>query len=1278
MVRAEGALDPRTRLATVVARVEDPYAPAEAGRRLSRWASSSRRRSKAASSRTWSSFRAARSAASARSWWWSADSKLRVRAVDVLRVDDESVWLNGGLDAGERVCTRVPSLFVEGMAVRSVEQPRSSGAADCGCGPGACLVNAAIAWFARNPVAANLLMWSMPISGVLAWPALRQEMFPDIDLEVVTIQAPYPGASPAEVEEALCMRIEEALSGLPGVKRIRSTAAEGVATLSVELHSDQDVARRMADIRARVDAIDNLPDEAERPTVTQAEFPRHVLSIAVAGDVDERTLKRLAEQARDELAALPEISEVTLASVRPDEVAIEVSELALERHGLSFDQVSAAVRRSSLDLPGGSVRAAGGEILLRARGRASDARGFESIPLLVRPDGSRLRLGDVAHVVDGFAESDERATFDGKPAALVQVLSVGDQKAIEVADAAIAWVAAAQARLPEGVEITVWQNLSSYLAERLGSMYSNAQSGFAMVFLLLALFLRLRLAFWVALGVPTAFLGAIGLMPLLGVTINWITLLGFLIVLGILVDDAIVVGENTYTEQRTSPDKLTGAIRGAQGIAVPVVFGVLTTVAAFAPMLFIPGAMGRLVIGLPLVVIACLLFSLLDAMFILPAHLAKGKSLDAPPTHPIAKRWRAFQDRIAAGFETAVERGYRPALERALEWRYTTLALAVGLLIVTASAVGSGWLRFVFQEPVEGDLIIADLSMEPGTPAEATAAAVRALEAAALRVQREADATRDPAHGSIFRHVLASVGGQPFRDVQSQMPGGARRGPGSGAHLGEVQVEMIAPDFRDLSTGEMQSRWREAVPDLAGVVELSFHNSMAQSGKPIEIELRGGELFALREAADALKGASPATPVCSTYQTRFAAGSPSSNSRSSPPRRRSASRSPTSRARCGRPSRARRRERIQRGRDDVRVVVRYPPAERRSLGDVEALRVRGADGVAVPFASVAKASLGQGFSAIQRVDRERVVIVTADVDVAVASPNAIVGELLERDLPVLEARFPGVRTAFAGEQAEQRDFLAAMLHGQVLSLIAIYALLAVPLKSYLQPLIIMTVIPFGAVGAALGHLVMGYDLTMYSVIGLVALSGVVVNASLVLVDDVNQRRAAGERVADAVRDAGRGRLRAIFLTELTTFVGLLPMLFERAMFARFMIPLAISLAFGVLFASVITLLIVPCAYVILEDAAALRHGRKAPARGRAHRGSAQRAGGRRRDGTREHDVGRRPRSAGRVDGTGRRRASSLSPCCRAEGGHGRSAASGARSWWPRSGRPAAQPRRSGR
>ncbi len=1043
-------------------------------------------------------------------------------------------------------------------------------------------MNGAIAWFARNHVATNLLMWAMLIGGVLAWPTLRQEMFPDIDLEVVTVTAPYPGASPTEVEETLATRIEEAVQGLPGVKRIRSTAAEGVASVAIELHSGEDVARRMADIRARVDSIESWPEEAERPSVTQAEFPRHVLSIAVSGDADERTLKRLAEQARDELSALPEISEVSLASVRPDEIAIEVSEEALLRHGLSFDALVAAVRGSSLDLPVGSVRAAGGEILLRAKGRAWDAASFAALPLIVNKDGSRVALGDVARVVDGFAETDQRATFDGKPAVLVQVLSVGDQRAIDVSRAATAWVEGAEARLPAGVSITVWQDMSGYLAERLGSLFSNAWGGFAMVFVVLALLLRLRLAFWVALGVPTAFLGAIAVMPMLGVSINWISLLGFLIVLGILVDDAIVVGDSTYTQQRRSGNMLEGAIRGAQGIAVPVVFGVLTTVAAFAPMLFIPGAMGRLVIGLPLVVIACLFFSLFEAMFILPAHLASGESLDAPPTHAISKRWRALQDRVVERFESAVEHGYRPLLERALEWRYTTLAAALGLALLMATLVASGWLRFVFQEPVEGDLIIADLTMEPGTPAEATAAAMRALEQAAFRVRDETDAARDGVHGSIFTHVLASVGEQPFRDMQSQMPGAARRGPGAGAHLGEVQVEMIAPDFRDIPTAEMQRRWREALPPLPGVVELSFHNSMAQSGKPIELELRGGDLAALAAAATDLKARLAAYPGVFDAADSFRGGKPELQFRLLP----SAEALGLTLADVARQVRqafhGEEAQRIPRGRDDVSVVVRYPSEARRSLSDVESLRIRAADGSTLPFATVAEASLGQGFSAIQRVDRERTVIVTADVDVAVASPNAIANELVARDLPAVEAAH-GVRVSFAGEQAEQRDFLAAMGRGQLIALIAIYALLAVPLRSYLQPLVIMLVIPFGAVGAALGHLIMGYDLTMYSVIGLVALSGVVVNASLVLVDDVNQRRNAGDRLIDAVRGAGRGRLRAIFLTEITTFVGLVPMMFERAMFARFMIPLAISLAFGVLFASVITLLIVPCAYVILED-----------------------------------------------------------------------------------------------
>jgi len=1043
-------------------------------------------------------------------------------------------------------------------------------------------MNGAIAWFARNHVAANLLMALMIVGGLLAAPSLRQEMFPDVDLDVVTVAVPYPGASPVEVEEGVCVPIEEALQGLAGLKRIRATASEGIATLAVELMSGEDVARRLADIRARVDAV-ALPEEAERPIVSQAELPRQVLSVAIYGDVDERSLKEIAIRTREELSALPEISEVSLAAVRPYEIAIEVSEAALERHRLSFDQVADAIRRGSLDLPAGVVRAEAGEILLRAQGKARDGEAFARIPVLVHENGTRLTVGDVAHVVDGFAESDQGATFDGKPAALVQVSRVGDQRVIDVAEAARAYVERARGSLPAGVEMVVWQDMSAILAERLGSMKSNAWSGALMVVVVLALFLRLRLAAWVAWGVPTALLGTFALLPLLGVSINWISLMGLVLVLGILVDDAIVVGENTYVEQRRSGSKLEGAIRGARGLAIPVVFGVLTTVAAFVPMLAVPGSMGKLTRALPIVVIVSLLFSLIESLFILPSHLAAGGPVDAPPHSEASRRWRVLQDRVSGGFDAWVIRSFAPFLARALEWRYFALACGVASLMITGALVAGGWLRFTFQEPVDGDVIIADLTMEPGTPAHVTAAALRTIEDAAARVRREADAERDLEHGSIFTHVLTSVGEQPFRDFQASMPNGGTS-LGSGGHLGELQVEMIGAVHRDISTSEMQRRWRAALPPLPGVAELSFQNTMVNSGKPIELELRGYDLAQLRAAAAWLEDEIGEYPGVFDAADSFRAGKQELGFGLLP----SAESLGITLADVARQVRqafwGEEVQRLQRGREEVRVVVRYPADERRALGDLEKLRIRRPDGAALPFASVARAELGAGYAAIQRVDRARVVAVTADVDVALGNANAIIADLQQTALPQLAQRFPGVTFGFAGQQAEQRDFLSAMIRGQLFALLAIYALIAVPLRSYTQPIIIMSIIPFGVVGAAVGHLLLGFDLSMYSVIGLVALSGIVVNSSLVLVDQVNALRASGMRLADAAREAAISRIRAIFLTEVTTFVGLIPMMFDTAIAARMTIPLAITLAFGVLFSAVITLVLLPCMYLVLEDA----------------------------------------------------------------------------------------------
>ena len=1060
-------------------------------------------------------------------------------------------------------------------------------------------MNGIVAWFARNPVAANLMMALMIAGGLLMAPRIRQEMFPDVELDVVTIAVPYPGASPIEVEQGVCVPIEEALQGLAGLKRIRSTAAESIALVAVELMSGEDVARRLADIRARVDALRTLPEEAERPVVSQAELPRQVLSVAVYGDVDERVLKEAAKRVREELSALPEISEVALAAVRPYEVAIEVSEAALERHGLTFDQVALAVRRGSLDLPAGVVRAASGEILLRAQGKAHAGAEFERIPVLVRPDGTRLTVGDVARVVDGFAESDQSSRFDGKPAALVQVSRVGDQRVTDVANAAHAYVERAQRVLPPGVQMVVWQDMSSILAERLSSMKMNAWQGAFLVIVALALFLRLRLSFWVAWGVPTALLATFAVMPFLGVSINWISLMGLVMVLGILVDDAIVVAENTYVEQQRSKSKLEGAIRGAEQIAIPVVFGVLTTVAAFAPMLFVPGAMGKLVRALPIVVILSLMFSLLEALWILPSHLASGGPVDAPPRGELSRRWRAVQDRVARGFDGFVRNGLGPALDRCLDWRYFTIACAVASVIVTGALIASGWLGFTFQEPVDGDVIMADLTMEPGTPAHVTAAAIRAIEDAALRVQRDADATRDLAHGSIFTHELSAVGEQPFRNFQSQMPNGGSSA-GSGGQLGEIQVEMIAADFRDLSTSEMQRRWRAAVPPIPGVAELVFQNAMVSSGKPIELELRGQDLAQLRSAAAWLRSEIAQYPGVFDVADSFRAGKQELGFRVKP----EAEVLGIGLADVARQVRqafwGEEVQRIQRGRDEVKVVVRYPAENRRSLGDLEGLRIRTADGAALPFASVAQASLGTGYAAIQRVDRERVVAVSADVDVALGNANSISAGLRAKTLGEIARRFPGVGYAFAGQQAEQRDFLGAMLRGQLFALLAIYALLAVPLRSYTQPLIIMSVIPFGVVGAAIGHLLLGYDLSMYSIIGLVALSGIVVNSSLVLVDHVNTLRASGVRLAEAAREASISRVRPIFLTTITTFLGLVPMIFSNSIAGKMTVPLAITLAFGVLIAAVITMFLVPCLYLALEDITLLWTGRTRTRTGERH------------------------------------------------------------------------------
>jgi multidrug efflux pump subunit AcrB len=1042
-----------------------------------------------------------------------------------------------------------------------------------------------IGWFAKNSVAANLLMLLILTGGLITVFVVRQEVFPEFSLDLITVTVEYRGAAPAEVEEGVCVRIEEAIQGLDGVKRVTSVASEGFGTVTIELLLGADGRKVLDDVKARVDAIDTFPAETEKAVIREITNRRQVIDVAVWGDAEEKTLRHLAEQVRDELSVLPEITLVELANARPYEVSIEVSEQALRRYGLTFDAVANAVRRSSLDLPGGSVKTEGGEILLRTKGQAYRAPEFEELVLISRPDGTHLRLGAVASVVDGFADTDQATRLDGKPAFQVQVFRVGNQDALSIADAVFDYMESAQLRMPDGVHLSTWQDSARILRSRRNLLLRNAIGGLLLVFGTLALFLRFRLAFWVVVGMLISFMGAIWLMPTLDVSINMISLFAFILVLGIVVDDAIVAGENIYTHQHRHGHGLRAAIEGAREVSVPVVFAVLTTVAAFVPLLFVAGTMGKVMRVIPLIVIPCLLWSLVESLWILPAHLShyRHKSQSAEGERGLRGVWHRFQYRFAQRVEWFVFSFYSPVLEVALRWRYVTLAVGVSTLLITLGFVSGGHMRFIFFPDVESDYISAALTLPPGTPAEVTSDAVRMLEGGAEQVRAELEQSLG---ADQVVHRISAIGEHPFSRSQSQNAGGyAAREMAS--HLGEVTIELLPAEDRGVSASEIAERWRDAAGLIPDAIALDFTSSLFEAGNDVDVQLTGPDIDELRDVALELKRRLATFNGVYEIADSFRPGKEELKLTIKP----AAEVLGLTLVDLGRQVRqafyGEEAQRIQRGRDDVRVMVRYPVADRRSLGDLENMRVRTPDGREVPFSEVALVEAGRGFASIKRVDRRRAINVTADVDSAQASPTEIIGVLVNEVLPEILYDHPGVAYTLEGQQAEQRDTLMGLARGFAMAALAIFALLAVPLRSYAQPFVIMLAIPFGLVGAVWGHLILGLDLTILSMFGLVALTGVVVNDSLVMVAFINRRRATLDELLVAVRQAGVARFRPILLTSLTTFAGLFPLLMERSMQARFLIPMAASLAFGVVFATFITLILIPCGYLIMEDIKAL-------------------------------------------------------------------------------------------
>lgn len=1030
-----------------------------------------------------------------------------------------------------------------------------------------------IQWMANNHVAANLLMLAFVVGGLVLGVAIKQEVFPEIELDKVQVSVAYPGASPEEVEEGIILKIEENISGVDSIKEIKALALEGVGMVTATIDSGADADQVLQEIKSEVDRITTFPEDAEKPVTAKLVNRHEVVSLVVYGRASERALREWAEAMRDDLLAMEEITQAELSGVRPYEISIEVSEENLRRYGLTLEQVAQAVRRASLDLPGGAIKAKGGEILVRTKERRYLGPEYEGIIIRAAEDGSVVRLGDLAAVRDTFEETDTYATFDGMPAAMVRVYRLGKQKPLVIADVVRRYAEGKKADLPETVQVAVWNDNSEVLQSRIRLLLKNALLGLVLVLVTLSLFLQIRLALWVMLGIPISFLGALFLMPGLDVSINMVSLFAFIMALGIVVDDAVVVGENVYEHRQRGKSYLQAAVSGTQEVGLPVVFSVLTTVVAFVPLIFVEGVLGKFIRVIPLVVISILLVSLVESLFVLPAHLGLGKPFSPPDRGPA--RWL---DRVrlwlAGCLERLIRGPYRWQLGWCLRFRFITLALAVAMLLITVGVVRGGLVKFRFMPEVDGDLILVNLEMPRGTLVEETGRIERLIVAAGKEVAADLDAGRE--NGSVLRHIYSVVG--------STMEGGGPVGSSadSGAHLANVAMLLTASEVRGVEAVEVSRRWREKLGEIPGVEALTFTSNLMRMGANIDVQLAHDNIGMLAPAVARLKERLAQYPGVTDIADNYPLG------------KREVKIGLTEEARTlGVSEEELARQvrgafygaealRLQRGRNEVKVMVRYPEPERRSLADLESMRIRLPSGGELPLPRAATLDMGRGYSEINRMDRKRVINVTATVDSRQANAEEILGDLRQTVLGQIGRDYPGMTYSLEGEEKERRESMASMLRGFVLALFGIYALLAIPFRSYSQPLLIMAAIPFGIVGAVFGHLLLGFNLSMLSLFGMVALSGVVINNSLLLIDYINRHRNEGKELGESVLEAGQRRFRPILLTSLTTFFGLMPMIFETSVQAQFLIPMAISLGFGVLFATGVTLLLVPTLYVALE------------------------------------------------------------------------------------------------
>ncbi len=1010
-----------------------------------------------------------------------------------------------------------------------------------------------IAWMAGNSVAANIFMLFLLVGGFFYSKQITKEVFPEFELDRVIISVAYPGSSPEEVEQGIVLPLEEAIQSVEGIKEITATAREGSGTVSVEALLDADVERLATDIKNEVDRIGSFPGDAEKPVVSIPLRRKGVITLLLYGNLDDKVLRETGESVRDLLLQDPDIRQVEFLGHKPLEMAIEIDQETLRAYSLTLADVARKVETASLDLPGGAIKTGGGEILLRMKERKDFRVEFEKIPIITSPDSGIITLGELAKVRDGFAETDEYLSYNGMPALGIQVYRIGDQSPVEVADAVFSQVEKLRHLLPDGVLVTTVSDRSEIYRQRLNLLLKNGYIGLILIFILLGLSLEPRLAFWVTMGIPISFLGSLFIIPQFGVSINIVSLFAFIISLGIVVDDTIIIGENVYSYRQQGYSFLEAAIRGAREIAMPVTFAVLTNIITFLPLYFVPGIMGKIFRHIPVVVVAVFTISLVEALFVLPAHLSHQGSWKPGG---ILQGIGNLQKRISRGLTNFGRSVHAPLLTLALRYRYVTITIGIVVLLITGAFIKSGRMGMTTFPRIESDLAYASATLPYGVPVEQTREVQRQLIRSAKK-------------------VMADNGGDRLvTGIQSSVKNNTTW----------VKVYLTPPDERPIHTAVFAKKWRRATGPIAGLESIRFRSNFGGPGSrsALTVELQHRDLGVLESASAELAEELAFFPIVSDIDDGYSGGKQQFDFTLLPVGYRLGL-TPSSVAGQVRAAYYGQEVRRQlRTRNEIKISVRLPERERHMEHSLDLLMITTPKGVQVPLDEVVDIKRGHAYTSIRRRDGRRVNTVTADVD-----PPSQAGRIIESIkgdvLPQLTRKYNGLTYSFEGRQARRKESLMGLARGMMGALMVIYVVLAIPFRSYIQPAIVMFSIPFGFVGAVVGHLLLGYSLSILSMFGMVALAGVVVNDALILIDLVNRMRRRGDTLYAAVFNAGLARFRPIILTTLTTFFGLMPMIFETSRQARFLIPMAISLGFGILFATGITLIMVPCLYLILED-----------------------------------------------------------------------------------------------